>query len=35
MEEGGKVFAAMDAGETPGTRASVDACELKVELNVD
>ena len=27
-----KVFAAMDSGETPGTRASVDACELELEL---
>ena len=35
MEEGGRVFAAMDAGETPGTRASVDACELKLELSAD
>lgn len=33
METGGKVFAAMDAAETPGTRASVDACELKLELH--
>ena len=32
MEEGAKVFAAMDAAETPGTRASVDMCEIKVEL---
>jgi len=32
MEAGGKVFAAMDASETPGTRASVDACEVKLEL---
>ena len=32
MEEGAKVFAAMDAGETPGARASVDACEVKLEL---
>ena len=35
MEEGGKVFAAMDPGETPGTRASVDACEVKLELSMD
>jgi hypothetical protein len=33
MEEGGKVLAAMDASETPGTRASVDACEVKVEMD--
>jgi hypothetical protein len=32
MEEGAKVFAAMDPGDTPGTRASVDACEVKLEL---
>lgn len=32
MEAGAKVFAAMDASETPGTRASVDACELKLDL---
>jgi len=28
MEAGAQIFAAMDAGETPGTRASVDMCEL-------
>lgn len=32
MEAGAKVMAAMDASETPGTRASVDACELRLEL---
>jgi len=32
MEAGAKVFAAMDPSETPGTRASVDACELKLEI---
>jgi hypothetical protein len=32
MDAGGKVFAAMDSAETPGARASVDACEVKVEL---
>jgi hypothetical protein len=32
MEAGGRVFAAMDASDTPGTRASVDACELKLDL---
>jgi hypothetical protein len=31
MEAGAAVFAAMDASETPGTRASVDACEVKLE----
>ena len=33
MEAGGKVLGAMDSSETPGTRASVDACELKLELS--
>lgn len=32
MNEAARVFDAMDASETPGTRASVDACELKLEL---
>lgn len=32
MEAGAKVLAAMDASETPGVRASVDACELKLDL---
>ena len=32
MEAGAKVFSAMDPSETPGTRASVDACELKLDL---
>jgi hypothetical protein len=32
MEAGGKVFAAMDPADTPGTRVSVDACELKLDL---
>jgi hypothetical protein len=32
MEAGAKVFAAMDASETPGVRASVDACERKLNL---
>ncbi|HEX4187061.1 MAG TPA: hypothetical protein VHY83_04100 [Solirubrobacteraceae bacterium] len=33
MDAGAKVFAAMDSSETPGTRASVDACEVKLELD--
>jgi hypothetical protein len=33
MEEGARVLDAMDPGETPGTRASVDACELLVDLH--
>jgi hypothetical protein len=32
MEAGGRVFSDMDAAETPGTRASVDRCEVKLEL---
>jgi len=31
MEVGGKVFSAMDSSETPGARASVDMCEVKLE----
>lgn len=32
MAEGERVFSAMDASETPGTRASVDACEQLLEV---
>lgn len=32
MDEAAKVFDAMDAGETPGRRVSVDACETKLDL---
>lgn len=32
MESGARAFSAMDASETPGTRASVDTCEVKLEL---
>jgi hypothetical protein len=32
MEAAAKIFDAMDAGETPGTRVSVDACEVKLDL---
>jgi len=31
MEAGAKAFSAMDASETPGTRASVDMCEIKLQ----
>jgi len=31
MNEGARVFAAMDPGETPGTRSSVDTCEIAIE----
>ena len=33
METGAKAFSAMDPAETPGTRASVDTCEIKLELD--
>jgi len=32
MDVGGQAFSAMDPAETPGTRASVDLCELKLEM---
>ena len=32
MDAGAQAFSAMDASETPGTRASVDMCELKLEM---
>jgi hypothetical protein len=34
MRAGGEAFAAMDAGETPGRRVSVDACEVKLDRRV-
>jgi hypothetical protein len=34
LRTGEEVLAAMDAGETPGTRVSVDRCELKAKLSV-
>jgi hypothetical protein len=34
MDAGAKVLSAMDASETPGARASVDTCEVKLELEV-
>ena len=34
MAEGAKVFEAMDTSETPGTRVSVDECEVKLDLKV-
>lgn len=33
MSAGAAVFEAMDASETPGSRASVDMCELKLDLD--
>jgi hypothetical protein len=32
MQAGDAAFGAMDASDTPGTRASVDMCEIKREL---
>jgi hypothetical protein len=34
MHTGAEAFAAMDPSETPGTRASVDMCEVKLERRV-
>jgi hypothetical protein len=34
MQAGDAAFSAMDASDTPGTRASVDMCEIKRELQV-
>jgi hypothetical protein len=31
MREGDQAFGAMDSSDTPGTRVSVDMCELKLE----
>jgi hypothetical protein len=31
MREGDKAFSAMDPADTPGTRVSVDRCELRLE----
>jgi hypothetical protein len=33
LRTGEEYFAAMDPSETPGTRASVDRCELKLDLH--
>ena len=35
MREGSEVLAQMDSAETPGTRASVDLCEVKLERSRD
>jgi hypothetical protein len=32
MEAGAQAFSAMDPADTPGARASVDMCEVKLEL---
>jgi hypothetical protein len=34
LRTGGQAFAAMDPSDTPGTRVSVDTCELKLERRV-
>ncbi len=34
MSKGAQAFGAMDPSETPGTRVSVDMCELKLDLPV-
>ena len=34
MDAGAQAFSAMDPAETPGTRGSVDMCEIKLELDV-
>jgi hypothetical protein len=34
MESGAQAFSAMDPADTPGTRASVDMCEVKLEVEV-
>ena len=31
MRAANKVFEDMDASDTPGTRASIDLCEVKIE----
>ena len=34
MDAGAQAFSAMDPADTPGTRASVDMCEVKLEVEV-
>jgi len=34
MRKGEEALDSMDAGETPGTRASVDRCEVKVDRDI-
>jgi hypothetical protein len=34
MDAGAQAFSAMDASETPGTRASVDMCDVKLEVEL-
>ena len=35
MREAAAVLEQMDASETPGTRASIDQCEVKIERTAD
>jgi hypothetical protein len=35
MRKGGETLDRMDSSETPGTRASVDLCEVKIEMDAD
>lgn len=35
MREAAAVLEHMDASETPGTRASIDQCEVKIERTAD
>jgi hypothetical protein len=35
MRAANTVFEQMDPGDTPGTRASVDLCEVKIERSMD
>jgi hypothetical protein len=35
LEAGARVLSAMDPAETPGTRASVDSCEIKIDMTSD
>ena len=34
MDAGAQAFSAMDTADTPGTRASVDMCEVTLEVEV-
>ncbi len=34
MQAGDQAFSAMDSSETPGTRASVDMCEMKLDRSL-
>jgi hypothetical protein len=34
MQAGGKAMSEMDPSETPGTRVSVDSCEMVIERTI-